>query len=466
MVTFFEVEEQPDSQGHVGFTHVLGEPFTYYSPQTGEMTLGPIGADDPEGDPRFKQSIVWGTGEPCDGAAVTYTLHLVALPHGWVVTQPGGSLLARPEATIGRDGTIGALISRASLQRWRVAGSGTLLVLHPNGRSVMLRSSTIEGPPQFFRKFDPGSCREDTSRCLEFRNVAVADDGTPFVTAAYGFSGAHPGSVEGAFVWNGAWHFVPAEDPFGGLGMPSEPRNVSIAAAASIHYFTYVGDHSDGFPGEDLNVAAHDPKLLDVSAASFHSRTFALGLGNATAMRDWFVAGYDSGQGLVRNGTPRSSTAVVWGCSEAQRSGTRRCRRSNLGRGAAYDVDPLGEAVGGADPDWMRCTKELRAASPPILWRNGKAIDLAAVSGSAYGISQSGTIVGSIGPPCRPGFARGFVADAREAPPQAHPLDDLVSNLDGRHVTAAFGVDDAGRVLCVVVDARGRKRLALLVPQS
>ena len=250
---------------------------------------------------------------------------------------------------------------------------------------------------------------------------------------------------------------MPSVTPFAGLGLPSDPQNVEISAAESIEDFAYVGNHSDTFPGEDLNVAATDPKLLEVSAASFNSRRLALGLGDATAMGGSFVAGFDAGQGLVA--TSNSSTAVLWRCAGAR----RRCQRSNLGVGAAYGVDPAGEAVGTSAGHEVNCkSSDYR----PMLWRNGKAVELSGTDGQAYAISDRGTIVGTMGERCRRRFERGFVADARATPPHARPLDDLVSNLAGRHVVAAFGIDNAGRILCYVADALGgNKGLALLVPR-
>jgi len=294
-----------------------------------------------------------------------------------------------------------------------------------------------------------------------FTNVVLADDGTPFVTAEYAFGGAYSGEVSGAFAWNGAWHYVPSVNPFAGLGLPSEPQNVLIATAESIENFAYIGNHLDGFPGEDLNVAKTDPKLLEISAASFDSRRLALGLGDATAMRGSFVAGFDAGLGLVATSNP--STAVLWRCAGARRSSARQCQRSILGTGAAYAVDSAGDAVGGASSDSQLSCRG--SVGPPMLWRNGKAFALSVGDGLAYAISDRGAIVGTMGSECGPRFVRGFVADARAAAPRARVLDDFVTNLAGRHVVAAFGIDDAGRILCYVADDLGKRSLALLVPR-
>ncbi len=395
-------------------------------------------------------------------AIVTYMLHLVALPLGWVQTNSTAGLTVSPRTNvaIARDGTIAVLLATPSNNDG--GGSGALLVVHPSGRSVMLRSTSIDGPPQFLRKFAPPIRGHD--RDIWFTNVAVADDGTPFVTAYYGFSGAVGGDVYGAFVWNGAWHYVPSVNPFAGLGLPSEPRNVSIAAAESIEDFAYMGNHSDTYPGEDLNIAARDPKLLDLSAVSFDSRRIGLGLGTATAMRGSFVAGFDAGRGLVANAAADPPAAVLWRCSGSRRSSASRCKRSNLWTGAAYGVDSSGEAVGSAFPNIQESSCN-PSAGPAMLWRDGKAVELTVGAGAAYAISERGTIVGTMGDTCRPRFERGFVADARASMPRARPLDDLVTNLAGRNVVAAFGIDDDGRILCFVAGAQRKRYLALLVPR-
>lgn len=162
-------------------------------------------------------------------ALITYTLHLVALPQGWV---PRDQNLFSPfgrhaDAVMGRDGTVAVLVTRPS-NDWE--GTGRLFVVHPNGRSVTLRSTSITGPPRFLRMFDPRNCGSNRSNCFEFSNVVLADDGTPFVTASYSFSGAYGGEVEGAFLWNGTWRFVPPI-AFAGLRLPSDPENVVIGAA-------------------------------------------------------------------------------------------------------------------------------------------------------------------------------------------------------------------------------------------
>lgn len=395
-------------------------------------------------------------------AALTYVLHLVSLPLGWGVMDPdvSGYDTPRPaEAAIGRNGTVAVLLAKASPDRWKLAASGTLLVVHPNGRSVLLRSAWIHDPRRYFSKYQP--CSDIDEGCLEFAKVVVADDGSPFVTATQWFSGAYSGVENRAFVWSGRrWRLVPGASPFGGLGMPSEPSNVSIAAVEGLEEFAYIGDQKDGFPGEDLNIADTDPKLRDLSAVAFGATRLPLGLGNATAMRGPFVAGFDGGLGLMAS--QERAVALRWRCANAPSSAMRRCSRSTLGPGIAYGVDSRGEVVGDNQTFYNR-----DHPGEPTLWRNGKSVALATSGGAAYAISESGAIVGTLSDylTCERCPSRGFVADANARRPHALPIDALVSNLEGRHVVAAFGVDDAGRILCYVAGGDKRRHLALLVPR-
>ena len=144
----------------------------------------------------------------------------------------------------------------------------------------------------------------------------------------------------------------------------------------------------------------------------------------------------------------------------------RNCRRSNLGVGAAYAVNSAGEVVGGVSlGSKSDCNLVRKKIGPAMLWRNGKAIALTAFDGIAYGISDRGTIVGTMGSVCAERYARGFVADADAVTPQARPLDELVAGLNGRHIVAAFGIDAAGRILCIVAATSRDAHLAVLIPQ-
>src|SRR5581483_9992731 len=108
---------------------------------------------------------------------------------------------------------------------------------------------------------------------------------------------------------------------------------------------------------------------------------------------------------------------------------------------------------------------ELHSLGEPVLWRNGKTIQLADNYGAAYAISEGGLIVGTLAMDSRPrAYLTGFVARSRDAKPRVSVLDDLVNIGRGQHVQAAFGVSDDGRILVIVTDSSQEKSLVVLIP--
>lgn len=66
MVVFFPLRELGSGVG-IPFTHVIGEANTYYAPWTGDLHIGPIGADDPNSEPQKRLGIQWDVErEPCN----------------------------------------------------------------------------------------------------------------------------------------------------------------------------------------------------------------------------------------------------------------------------------------------------------------------------------------------------------------------------------------------------------------
>jgi len=385
-------------------------------------------------------------------AALTYALHPVRLPTGWSVAIPPYRSVAnetRPPfvATMARNGTVAVLLVRA---RDALDVPRRLLVVRANGTSTILRSESPE-TTHAFQRFGPIVCSTD-SLCPYFENVALARDGTPFVTLGFQFSGAYSGVSRAAFVWNGAWHVVPREKPpFKGAGKPYDSGNVSIAAADTAANVAFVGDFANAFPAEDVSLALADRHwMADVSGVEYGADNIALGEGDATAMRGEFVAGFDGGLKIVRD--PSIPTvAITWHCSRRGSVPGDSCTRSaEPGFGVAYGVDSRGNAVGDNEP-------ALGSAGSPILWRDGKALQLSAGHGFAYAISEDGTIVGV-------SDSRGFVANAHDTEPRARPLDELIQNRGTRRVQTALGIADDGRILAFVVCEDGKHELAVLVP--
>jgi hypothetical protein len=384
-------------------------------------------------------------------AVLAYTVHLVQIPAGWLMAQPlqtSGTPDRPAFAAIARNGTIAVLLQPAS-NGFHV--SQRLLIVRANGTSTILREQSRTATHAFRRFLGPSECMTDNRDCPSFENVALARDGTPFVTLAYHFSGAYSGVGKAALVWNGAWHAVPSGKPFNGVGKPDDPDSLSIAAADTATSFAFIGDYLDSFPTEDLLVAARDPQYMaDVSGVEHESRNLALGLGHATAMRGPFVAGF-----YEMKGGPPPTTAIIWRCALSIAT-LHPCTRYNLGPGIAYGVNSRGDIVGDDEPFLNNELPPRERGGSPVLWRDGKKFRLSTGRGSAYAISESGTIVGV-------SDSGGFIANALDANPRARPLDELIASHSGGHVQTALGVADNDNILALVVGMHGEPELALLV---
>ncbi len=390
---------------------------------------------------------------------MTYALHIIQLPAGWspAISDRSSGIPSRPiSAIIGRNGAVAVLIAPTGTDSHMPR---RLLIVRANGTSTILRSSAVVAAFPFRHIPKASDCLTDGRDCPFFKNVVFARDGTPFVTLAYFFSGAYSGIDESAFAWNGAWHIAPRGKAFSGVGKPDDPDNVAIAAAETATTFAFVGNYYDMFPNEDLDLAARDRYYMaDVSGAEYDGRNIALGLGDATAMRGAYVAGFDAGLKLVAGVDPRPTTAVAWRCVLSVAASGHPCARYELGPGVAYGIDSRGDAVGDDGP-FLRGQGDVSSyTGSPVLWRRQKPLRLWSGHGCAYAISEAGTIVGV-------SEAGGFIADAHDARPRARSLDELVPTRGNRHVQAAFGIADDESILALVAGEGGRHDLAVLVPQ-
>lgn len=414
--------------------------------------------------------------------AATYVLHMLSFPAGWSTPAPDDarSVGSRPAyAAMGSNGAVAVILANKSI--YRDAASGATLIENPAQRVLILRSdgtTTILRSPSaslVIPRFP--TCREGTADlrdCPFFSSVVLAADGTPFVTFSTYFSGAYSGSRDAALTWDGSWHRLQRQNVLHGLAKPEDPSNLSIAAADTPEDYAFVGNYHDFFPMEDLDKAGRDPLwMADVSGVTFSWGSVALGIGNATAIRGSFVAGFDGGLKLVAQPNPGSpATALRWHCIQSI-AAVHPCDRRVLGPGVAYAVDSSGDVVGDDEPRFGD-SRPLHSAGRPVLWRSGEAVRLSSEYGAAYAIAESGAVVGTFGGSnVGPGDivlgpTSGFIADARERHPHAVPLDPLVNNLGGRHVVAAFGIANDGRILAIVGtrgDKRSRGKLAILTPQ-
>ena len=390
-------------------------------------------------------------------AVLVYAVHLVQLPAGWSMAEPfqtSGTPERPAYAAIARNATVAVLLRPVGSNS---QGSQRIFILRANETSTILRAQSRVATHAFRRLLGPSDCMTDNRDCPFFENVALARDGTPFVTLAYYFSGAYSGISKAALVWNGAWHVIPSGKPFSCVGKPDDPDNVSVGAADTPTNFAFIGDYYDSFATEDLSLAARDRYYMaDISGAEYDSRNITLGIGDATAMRGAFVAGFDAGLKLVGNGnSPQPTTALIWRCVLSV-AAVHPCTRYDLGPGIAYDVDSRGDVVGDDEPFLNSELPPRERSGSPVLWRDGRALRLTTGRGSAYAISENGTIVGV-------SDSGGFIANARDANPRGRPLDELIPNPGGVHVQTAFGIADNDDILALIVGKDGERELAVLV---
>ncbi len=378
--------------------------------------------------------------------ALIYVAHLIAFPAAlstprWPDSYAGTS---RPTyATMGENGAVAIIVDRRDKQNVNY-----VFVVRSDGTTTVLGSDSV--PADELRRLPrPMPCRRDG---CTFDNVALAYDGTPFVTLEHYFGGAHLGFDEAAFVWNGSWHVVLEGVPFENRRGYAAPDNLSIGAADTPSSFAINGDFAGEQPGF---------QLPPVAAARLSGGIASLGDGIALAMRGAYVAGVR----VNPADSSRGPAAIRWRCDP--NAGTP-CVLNNLGPGIPYAVDSHGEVVGSDGSRMPPPATAFDDAGEPVLWRAGKALVLSTRFGAAYAISESGTIVGTAEPSCGDrcrGPMRGFIADARDERPRARLLDPLVQNLGRRHLIAAFGVADDGRILALVGRDRENAKLAILVPQ-
>jgi len=249
---------------------------------------------------------------------------------------------------------------------------------------------------------------QNTVPGARIESVLLSDDGTPFVNITAPFDGAYTGLEEAAFVrTSGGWR------PDVSDTVPTQAGNRWVAAAERRSKVVIVGDYRDELPGDAGFIANQDEVVLvDERAQNF------LGHGIATAVRGRYVTGYDAGfPGLHKLG------ALEW----IDR------RRVRLGAGIAWSANAAGDVVGDD-------RASLDVAGHPMLWHRGRPVRLSAGTGSAFAISDRGTIVGAIGDDgfvIQPGGRRAITR-----------LDTVIRDR-GWHVSSAFAIASEGSLLAV-----------------
>lgn len=351
-----------------------------------------------------------------------YAVHPIALPPTVTVgtaqpswapqfSYPRPSLIA-----FARNGTLAVVTTAngsAAQQIWIFRPGAAREVLSPPSGADLARTLTrfvlnARGEPAF-----PNS---------SVQSIALTDDGTPIVNVVSKFTGGYSGSEEASFIRRGrTWRPALARPGAVGAG------NRWVAAAQRSDKVAYVVDHLDDFPGQTTPDKA---LLLDSKA------TTPLGNGIATAIRATYVTGYDAGfPGL------RPLRAFEW---------TGR-GRVDLGPGIAWNVNAAGDVVGDD-----RSTVD--GVGHPTVWHNGHPVRISAHTGSAFAISDAGTIVGAIDDDA-------FVVLRGDVHHSPQRLDALVRDRNW-HISRAFAVASDGTVLAQASRHGGAPVLVLLKPPA
>ncbi|MDE2481629.1 MAG: hypothetical protein KGN02_05530 [bacterium] len=345
-------------------------------------------------------------------AATLYTVSQLHLPVGNAATLAQTQAQFNAEPTPYRRPTTLAMNRRGAIV---LAAGNRIVVRRTNGTYAVLPYPSNAVLRRVFLSY-----RQQTvpSTIDTIRNVAIADDGTPFVALTSTVDGAAFSIQEATFVWQGdGWRTA--------LASPNAPafKNVSVVAVDTPTRWLALRDEL--FLQPDELADASEP-LTDEALLIDGARKRAIALGTPTALRGRFAVGYDFGfaaPGLSRN-APHRVTAWSWSGRD----------RTALGRGVAWSVNASGEIVGDDRSDIDR-------AGRPVVWRNGKRFELSDERGSAFGIADDGTIVGQIG-------SRAFIANARDPQHRVRRLDDLLTT-GGWRIRAAYAISDRGSIVAL-----------------
>jgi hypothetical protein len=369
-------------------------------------------------------------------AFAMYAVHPIALPAQTVVDLPivNGFVPDYDQgrsSSLSRSGSLALIIHSDDRAARTGRYTSRILVIRKDGTRVFLDlpQPQLLATTLYHYAFDRGYTGRDPP--VHFTDVSLADDGTPFATVAYFFDGAYSGDDEAAFIWNGeAWRNA----------LPGEKHSFRIGAAESVVRVAFVRTHSDE-PGAVAGVALSDPHWHeDRVVLGADGSAHELGYGIATALRGEYLVGYRSGSYVRRAADPpHPFTAVEW----------TGVRTAVLGPGIAFGVSASGEAVG-------TNVERPSEMGQPVLWQRGIRSVLSGSNGSAFAISDDGTIVGSAG-------GRGFIASDRGARRRLVALDSLLLDRSW-HIVAALGIAANGRIEAVAERPGGAPQIVLLDP--
>jgi hypothetical protein len=380
------------------------------------------------------------SGTPGSSAPHTprYVLRTLAFPSG--MTLPKRDTVRPLELTfaLAANGAVAAIgagsangaVKQAHIVVWRV--DGTRPVIGLPSQTVLARA---------FRHAVTNTAMHFP--VANFDHVVLANDGTPFTTVSSGFSGAYSGEDKGIFRWTGTrWTIVAAS---GHAGEPPPPDYDVAAAELPNLRVAMTRDYSSwtfNFDAEvrDPNYQADEAWIL--AGAEPHR----LGFGDVRSLAGAFACGYVSY--AYRHAVPQQPDrarlqpiALVW----------KNDHLTRLGPGVAFGVNVNGAVVGDDRTTLDGVTSPGSGLAGPIdgvptLWSAGAKTRLADRTGTAYSVSDDGTIVGTFA------GARGFVVRGGAL----HELDaTIVGGLHGRVIAGAYAINAHGRILVMTAGHGG-----------
>jgi len=363
--------------------------------------------------------------------AVAYTISPVRDSRGVPIAPLDAHLYGlsdsrRSSAAMSRSGKIAAISSlgpgNASVIRI-VRANGTALTLQPPSDAVLTTAFSIENT-------SAGSTSRHSQ--TRFRNIVLAEDGTPFATIGNLFSGAYSGVETNVFAWRGRWT-IPL-----GKSHVDDGAGYAIAAVETPDRFVFGTNYLGTF--SNVDAMATEPHYQEDQAFLLSRSGTRLGYASVTAMQKRYIVGYAAGEREVNSPQRGSahSVALEW----------RDGRETTLGPGIAYGVNEAGDAVGSDDAT-------LGDRGRPTLWRRGTTIWFGTGVGTAFAISDSSEVVGTLD-------GTAFVADAAQ-PTAPRRLDDLIPRHDW-HVSDAFAIARSGRILGIASERGAAPSLVVLDP--
>jgi uncharacterized membrane protein len=317
-----------------------------------------------------------------------------------------------------------------------VAGDGfnrsfhqVVVVARPDGTRIVLQRPSDTVLAAHFVAYVPGPHGEKTYPNVDIQDVALADDGTPYVTISSSFTGGHSGVEKAPFVWYGAgWR------PALSSRLPTDATNLSIAAADAPTVAAYNSDYLNYGPADSARRIERPQYHAQEVLLAKGSGKYLLGQGTGTGMHGGVVVGYATD--VQADGSARP-TAMAW----------QRGRSQRLGDGIAWSVNASSDVVG---DDRTRVDR----AGHPVLWHAGHMVRLSRFFGSAFAINDDGIIVGD-------SQAGSFVVRPAGKSHVVLWLDSLLH--DRRwHIVHAFGISSSGDILCIATDQRHRTHVVVL----